>query len=324
MTTLRAKLSSQLTAVLSSISAEVENYPRVAGGHGSDDSSWNRMAEATLRNPRVQAAIQSEGYTLLSEGSARLKPTVGKAISNYGREEAVALKLLDHGIELQIIRRLHATPSEANHTIRLLDIIQVIVPPTNILRTVIVMPWQMTLAQWLGEKSFRNEVESLRIQFLEGVAFLHKHGVAHLDLKPSNLLVNGKRGSLSPRLSIIDFGLSVFVESEKTEVTGYCGTPSWVAPEVGTQHGPVMKYSAILADRWSCGQVLLYFADFLPNGDNSVLGPTSAGLLDSNPIKRPPLSNVLQILRGASVGKRSIEGDDASEGQKRPRLSMTW
>ena len=260
--------------------------------------------------------FQSDGYTLLSEGSMRLKPTVGKAISNYGREEAVALKILDHRIELQILKRLHATPSEANHTIKLLDIIQVYIPPVNIPRTVIVMPWQMMLTQWLGENSFRNAVESLRIQLLEGVAFLHEHGVAHLDLKPANLLVGG---SLSPHLSIIDFGLSVFVESEKTEVTGYRGTPGWATPEVGTEH--VMKYSAILADRWSCGQILLYFADFLPNDDSSVLGPTSAGLLNSNPIKRPPLSHLLQILRRA---KRSIDKDVASMTQKQPRLSTTW
>ncbi|KAH9015372.1 kinase-like domain-containing protein, partial [Lactarius hengduanensis] len=125
-------------------------------------------------------------------------------------------------------------------------------------------------------------------QFLEGVAFLHEHKVAHLDLKPENALVHGSPGSPSPRLSIIDFGLSVFAESEETLVEGYRGTPSWVAPEVRTP----AKYSAILADRWSCGKVVLYFADFLPTGASD-FGPTSAGLLDSLPSKRPSLSVVL-------------------------------
>ncbi|KAH9013859.1 kinase-like domain-containing protein, partial [Lactarius pseudohatsudake] len=93
-------------------------------------------------------------------------------------------------------------------------------------------------------------------QFLEGVTFLHEYGISHLDLKPGNLLIDGERGSLSPRLSIIDFELSVFAENEETLVEGFRGTPSWVAPEAGTEHGPVKKYSAVLADRWSCGQVL--------------------------------------------------------------------
>jgi len=56
--------------------------------------------------------------------------------------------------------------------------------------------------------------------------FLHEHGIAHLDLKPGNVLVHGKSGSLSPHLSIIDFGLSDFAESEETLVEGYQGTPS--------------------------------------------------------------------------------------------------
>ena len=122
------------------------------------------------------------------------------------------------------------------------------------------MPWQMMLTQWLGENSFHNVVELLHIQLLKGIAFLHKHGVAHLDLKPTNLLVSG---SLSPHLVIINFGLSVFVESEKTKVTGNHVTPGWAVPEVRMEH--MMKYSAILADQWSCEQILLYFVDFLPN-----------------------------------------------------------
>ncbi|KAI9444358.1 kinase-like domain-containing protein [Lactarius psammicola] len=120
----------------------------------------------------------------------------------------------------------------------------------------------MTLTQCLEEKHFSIRRESLRIQFLEGVAFLHEHGIAHLDLKPGNVLVHGKSGSLSPRLSIIDFGLSVFAESEETLVEGYRGTPSWAAPEVEEN---ARKYSAILADRFSCGKVLKYFANTPPN-----------------------------------------------------------
>jgi Protein kinase domain len=329
MRALHEKLSPQLTTALSSIMAEVENLPYVTEEHDSDDSgsSERRNPEsggssktgATLRNPRVQAVIQRNGYTLLPEGSIRLKPTIGKAISNYGREGALALKLLD-ATELKTLRRLQAR-SEANHTIKLLDVIELNIPPANIVRNVIVMPWQMTLAECLRENYFPNGVESLRVQFLEGVAFIHENGVAHLDLKPGNVLVHGKCGSLSPRLSIIDFGLSVLVESEETSVEGYCGTPSWVAPEVGTVHGPVMKYSAILADRWSCGQVLLYFADFLPSRSASVLGPTCAGLLRSDPKKRPPLSMVLQILRGSSPEKRSSD-EETNVAQK--RLRITW
>ncbi|KAI0298015.1 kinase-like domain-containing protein, partial [Multifurca ochricompacta] len=98
----------------------------------------------------------------------------------------------------------------------------------------------------------------LGVQFLEGVAFMHEHKVAHLDLKPNNLVVAFHDQSSTRWLSIIDFGISVFVEGEETEVNGYRGTPSssWVAPEVGSEDGPRRSYSAILADRWACGRMI--------------------------------------------------------------------
>ncbi|KAH9020353.1 kinase-like domain-containing protein [Lactarius pseudohatsudake] len=169
---------------------------------------------------------------------------------------------------------------------------------------------------------FPHAVELLHVQFLEGVTFLHEYGIAHLDLKPENTLIDGKCGSLSPQLSIIDFGLSVFVESEETLVKGFRGTPSWVAPEARSKHGPMKKYSAVLADRWSCGQVLKYFASFLPVGSASVLGSTCARLLSWDPRKRPPLREVLRNLQGMSVGKCSGDGSEANMVQK--RLCVLW
>ncbi|KAH9030055.1 kinase-like domain-containing protein, partial [Lactarius pseudohatsudake] len=96
----------------------------------------------------------------------------------------------------------------------------------------------------------------LQYQFLEGIWFLHEHRIAHLDLKPANVLLGYADSSSLPRISIIDFGISIRVKSEETMVEGYCGTPFWSAPEVGTECEPKKKYSAILADQWSCRRVL--------------------------------------------------------------------
>jgi len=69
---------------------------------------------------------------------------------------------------------------------------------------------------------------------VEGVSYLHQHGVAHRDLKPENLLVGGED---EDEIKIADFGLS-----KKFGDTGgggnqgmlvtSCGTPDYVAPEV--------------------------------------------------------------------------------------------
>jgi len=330
MSSLHEKLSPRLTAALPSILGEVANLPYLTGGHSCGRSGCSILinldgrgspeAAATLLNPRVQAAVQRGGYTLLPGGSTRLKPTVGKAISHDASTGVVALKLLDGATEeLQILQRLLAFQSEANHTIKLLDVIKLDTELSSCCH-VIVMPWQMTLTQCLEEKHFSIRRESLRIQFLEGVAFLHEHGIAHLDLKPGNVLVHGKSGSLSPRLSIIDFGLSVFAESEETLVEGYRGTPSWAAPEVEEN---ARKYSAILADRFSCGKVLKYFANTLPIGSAAASEPICVRLLSSVPGERPSLSAVLQVLRGAPdpwgvrAEKRGSEADGATAARKR-------
>ncbi|KAH9163358.1 kinase-like domain-containing protein [Lactarius sanguifluus] len=331
MKALHKKLSSQLTSVLTSILTESKNLPRLTREHGSDDGGsstrWGQVSRdslatrITLRDPRVWALIQRDGYTLLPQGGAQLKPTIGKAISSYGRVDTVTLKLLDSATEeLQILRHLQVIRSEFNRTIKLLDIVQLNIPPASIVRTMIVMPWQMPLTQCLREDYFPHTVELLRIQFIEGVAFLHECGVAHLDLKPRNILVDDGHSSLSPQLSIIDFGLSLFVESEETLVEGFRGTPSWAAPEAGTEHGPAMKYSAVLADRWSCGQMLKYFESFLLAGGASVWGFTYTGLLSLDPRQRPPLTMVLRGLQGTSARKRSNDGVDGIVAQKWHRV----
>lgn len=91
-------------------------------------------------------------------------------------------------------------------------------------------------------------------QFLEGVSFLYTHGIAHLDLKPLNILV-GHVDELSsqPKVSLIDCSIFVCMEGEMTDMQGYCGTPFWTAPEVGVEYGLPTMYSQILPDQWSCG-----------------------------------------------------------------------
>ncbi|KAH9032068.1 hypothetical protein EDB83DRAFT_2525648 [Lactarius deliciosus] len=235
MSSLHEKLSPWLTAVLPSILSKVEYLPYLTGGHGCDKSGSSALTSldaqgsletvATLLNPRVRAAIQRGGYMLLPGGSMRLRPTVGKAISHDVSTGLVTLKLLDGSMEeLQILQCLLVFPSEANRAIKLLDVIELNTELSSHCH-IIVMLWQMTLTQCLEEKHFPLRRELLCVQFLEGVAFLHKHGVAHLDLKPGNVLVHGSSGLLLPCLSIIDFSLLVIAESEETLVEGYHGTP---------------------------------------------------------------------------------------------------
>ncbi|XDV46789.1 hypothetical protein PO909_016626 [Leuciscus waleckii] len=86
-------------------------------------------------------------------------------------------------------------------------------------------------------------------QILEGVAFLHRRNVVHLDLKPQNILLTSE--SPLGHIKVVDFGLSRLVSSSH-EIREIMGTPEYVAPEV-------LNYEPIstATDMWSIG-VLVY------------------------------------------------------------------
>ncbi|KIM32206.1 hypothetical protein M408DRAFT_58016, partial [Serendipita vermifera MAFF 305830] len=94
-------------------------------------------------------------------------------------------------------------------------------------------------------------------QFLEGVAFMHQQFIAHLDLKPDNMVV--AEMETCPRILIIDFGTSVQVKSREDLITGYRGTAGWVASEVGWYEAPDQSFSPINADLWACGKMVQWF-----------------------------------------------------------------
>ncbi|XP_048414763.2 serine/threonine-protein kinase 17A isoform X2 [Stegostoma tigrinum] len=80
------------------------------------------------------------------------------------------------------------------------------------------------------EEAFKEkDVKRLMRQILEGVAFLHRNNIVHLDLKPQNILLT----SVSPlgNIKIVDFGLSRHV-NDNEELREIMGTPEYVAPEI--------------------------------------------------------------------------------------------
>lgn len=93
-------------------------------------------------------------------------------------------------------------------------------------------------------------------QLIAGLAYVHKHGVAHRDLKLENLLI-----SSNGFLKISDFGLARAgagtkslggLESATAEFVTRCGTPNFVAPEVLIEP----TYNGFRADVWSAGVIL--------------------------------------------------------------------
>uniref|UniRef100_A0A8C1KVG8 Protein kinase domain-containing protein n=1 Tax=Cyprinus carpio TaxID=7962 RepID=A0A8C1KVG8_CYPCA len=91
-----------------------------------------------------------------------------------------------------------------------------------------------------------NEIRNIMFQVLSGLAFVHKHGFFHRDMKPENLLCMG------PELvKIADFGLAREIRS-RPPYTDYVSTRWYRAPEV-LLRSPV--YSSPI-DIWAVGCII--------------------------------------------------------------------
>ncbi|KAK4684745.1 hypothetical protein P7C73_g5422, partial [Tremellales sp. Uapishka_1] len=89
-------------------------------------------------------------------------------------------------------------------------------------------------------------------ELLLALAFLHKNGVIHRDIKAANILL-----TTSPlRILLCDFGVSALLPSSTSKRSTFVGTPYWMAPEVITEG----RLYDSKADIWSLGITLLEMA----------------------------------------------------------------
>ncbi|CAI5930113.1 unnamed protein product [Closterium sp. NIES-65] len=184
----------------------------------------------------------------------------------------------------------------------------------------------------ISSHGFMTEAQAAAVfeEIVLAVMHCHEHGVLHRDLKPENILLVQRSGvreqagtddckspskcfSLTPRVKLTDFGLSLFVDAHK-QVYGVAGSPFYLAPEVlSGNYGHE-------ADIWSLG-VMLYMllsgsAPFFGESEDEVLAAVRRGklsfyrpiwgsispfakdlircLLRQDPAKRPTASDILQ------------------------------
>lgn len=144
----------------------------------------------------------------------------------------------------------------------------------------------------------------LLAQLLRGVAWLHRQGVLHRDLKPPNVLV------VQGRVRIVDFGLAV--EPENPSTRRVAGTLGYIAPEVLDGGRATVR-----SDLWSVGVVALEVltgrtVPLTEDGRNLPVGPMLAeltpghrllvgALLAPNPADRPESADEALQLLGPAV-----------------------
>jgi len=115
----------------------------------------------------------------------------------------------------------------------------------------------------IGAYSEKTAAE-LVINIVSAVQYLHDRGIAHRDLKPTNLLLKNEDDLTN--VKIADFGLSKIM-GDNTMMQTACGTPIYVAPEVLSGEAYEKE-----VDMWSIGVItyilLCGFPPFFDDGSN--------------------------------------------------------
>lgn len=100
----------------------------------------------------------------------KLKPTMRRETSRSG--VSIILKTIVDSNERQLLQHLSGINAPSNHTIPLLDVVDL-----SIGKTIIALPWKFPLDEFSHFRDRPDDVVSLC------VAFLHQHKIAHCDLK---------------------------------------------------------------------------------------------------------------------------------------------
>lgn len=171
----------------------------------------------------------------------------------------------------------------------------------------------------------------------EGLASVHEVGVLHRDVKPSNVLMEGRTPIL------IDFGLARVADDPRLTHTGWLiGTPGYLAPEIlygddASTASDVHSWAATVAyagtGRAPFGRgPSMAVMDRVRRGEHDLDGlrgdlhDVVEAALDPDPEQRPTLEEILAWLRPQStqVHRRPVAGPLPEVVETAPMRAAAW
>jgi len=163
----------------------------------------------------------------------RVKKCLKRSSNSQSSQEVDIMRMLDH----PNIVKLEAVQEETNR-------VRIVMEYLSGGESMNALPQQTPLPMRMAKRYF--------IDALSGLEYLHQNSVAHLDIKPQNMLV-GAEG----RLRLIDFGTSRILQTQEDLIVGSKGTPMFCAPECCEIEA--MPYAPRPVDVWALGASLHQF-----------------------------------------------------------------
>ncbi|KAJ8489946.1 hypothetical protein ONZ45_g13389 [Pleurotus djamor] len=276
-----------------------QRKPDGDGGDGDQRGGSKKQKQANQSNQ--DSDLTTHGYELdpddddilvengfVMEKIFQFPSNLLRIVSVLDRDrKLVAKKLPFDSSEMRTLTFLRSLRPPSNHIIPIIDLFN-----GHDFAWAVFPSYEYTLQSYIAFNpiTLARGVSSVCEGFLKGFAFLHEHHVAHCDIKPANILLDG---NLCPK--VIDFGLALILTSDDDEINEYGGTEGWIAPEV-EQEWPSFK--PIKADRWSCGHLIHHLLEKLLVKDDT-LATIATNLEVDDPDARPSLSHCVgMFLRG--------------------------
>lgn len=195
-----------------------------------------------------------------------------------------------------------------------------------------------SLRQELNKRPLRRfgeeKARTIVAQIGTAVEFLHSNNVVHRDLKLENLLLD-KSGSV---VKLVDFGFAVKLEHKDKRLKVFCGTPSYMSPELVSGK----EYSGFCVDAWALGVLIFvlllgrfpfkaqtepelfqkirrgaYSISASENHITNVAKRLIRGILRTDPVDRPTLGQITnhQWVSTACAQTPSVECDSVASTQ---------
>ncbi|CAG5122556.1 unnamed protein product [Candidula unifasciata] len=146
-----------------------------------------------------------------------------------------------------------------------------------------------------------DEARAVMHQVIEGILYLHSHGIVHRDLSLANLLL-----TKDMHVKISDFGVSTTLEDPNQKHYTMCGTPNYMSPEIITRSAHGQE-----TDVWSLG-VMLYIClvgkrPFESGGVHSTLKRVVQGEYELPGTLSPEASDLIQKMLRKAENRISIQ-----------------
>ena len=174
-----------------------------------------------------------------------------------------------------------------------------------------------SLQQLITEQTQRGNFEMPKliqamVEIAEAVDYIHVNGIAHQNIKPSNIIFNNATG----RFILVDFAFSCSVDLN-SQCKGKTGTVYYTPPELlGTQDPSQLPFTYRTAhDVWSMG-VIFYqmanlgndFMDFTSTNPQQISKEIQLGNVRPSKYPYVPINNVIDAVLQKEPSKRLTAG----------------